>query len=151
MPISSACLVFDGACPPHRFPKRPCRRGTSDSSISPQPAGKLTQGALSLLDGCSRAGEEGWEGRWQVKKSLFECVCVWTNTCTANSLLSLTSKTTPSAVLSYRVAISVPPPLRASDRGAGREVTGDFMVLGSWTKSTVKGQRGLISIQQTDL
>lgn len=41
MPISSACLLFDGACPPHCPPQRPCwsRHQTSDSSISLQLAG----------------------------------------------------------------------------------------------------------------
>lgn len=46
MPISSACLVFDGACPPHRPPQKPhwSRHGTSDSSISLQLAGNWPKG-----------------------------------------------------------------------------------------------------------
>eukprot|EP00064_Thunnus_orientalis_P014235 superscaffoldBa00002452_g14277 len=73
MPISSACLVFDGACPPHWSPRRPrwSRHGTSDSSTSLQLAGICPKGhgpclapGAKMADG---AGDErrGEKGNWQ--------------------------------------------------------------------------------------
>lgn len=73
--ISSACLVFDGACPPRRPPRRPrqSRHGSSDSSISSQLAGDRPQGhgpcwppGAKMADGGRGGKQDGDEGRWQV-------------------------------------------------------------------------------------
>lgn len=67
MPISSACLVFDGACPPHWPLKRLCwsHHRTCDSSVSLQLA--VRQGPLSLLfQGAWQARKGRLGGTWQV-------------------------------------------------------------------------------------